>query len=76
MNMLRNQIDFFRVGSFTKEAAFKAMQAHRRIIDAFRQKDPEKAKMVLKQHIAQVEKDTLEALKNSETRIDIPPVSK
>lgn len=66
INMIRNQVEFFRVGSFTKEAALNAIQTHRQIIDALRQGDLEKAKLFLKKHIEQVGKDTLEALKTSE----------
>jgi len=62
---LRCQIEIFRVGSFSKHAAFESMQYHQRILDALKQRDLNEAKALLARHIAVTGRYAVEILKST-----------
>lgn len=51
MTALRGQIEIFRVGSFSRDAALESMRYHQSIVDALRSRDLDKAKDRLKTHL-------------------------
>jgi GntR family transcriptional regulator, rspAB operon transcriptional repressor len=62
---LRGQIEMFRIGSFSKHAAFKSMQYHQGILDALKKRDIDTAKARLAEHIAVTGRSAIDILKNN-----------
>jgi DNA-binding GntR family transcriptional regulator len=65
MTALRGQIEIFRVGSFSKEAALESMNYHQSIADALRARDLPKARELLTAHLKVTGKFAQEILKSA-----------
>lgn len=63
MNVIRSQIELFRVSSFSEEAARQSMERHRHIFEAMCEKNIEESKLLMRQHIEEVKEETLKILK-------------
>lgn len=64
INNLKEQIDRFRVQSFTNPARIKSiLQEHRRIVNAIKERDADKAEKLAKDHIEKVENNIMNILR-------------